>query len=159
MPQHQPSGLEIAMQWAELPVEHLQAALKALEPQLRREHEARMEREKTAREIELERMRLAAEEAQAARTHTLYLLGLVCGFLITAGMLTGAVIVGVNDQPWLAALLAGPSVSVLAGLFVLRRNDNSQTRALLAAQRATLNAVGQPAAPAPAANPNPTGAM
>lgn len=146
------------MQWAELPSEHLQAALKALEPQLRREHEARMEREKVASKIELERMRLSVEEGQAARSHTLYLLGLIAGFIVTIGMLAGAVIVGINNQPWLAALLAGPSVSILAGLFVLRRNDHNQMKALLAAQRAAIGIAGQGPPPASApADPGVTG--
>ncbi|MFG1706474.1 hypothetical protein ACFLIM_25095 [Nonomuraea sp. M3C6] len=37
-----PSGFEIGSLWGQIPVEHLQVALKALEPQLKREHEFRM---------------------------------------------------------------------------------------------------------------------
>ena len=41
------------------------------------------------------------------------------------GMLTGAVIVGVNGQLWLAVLLTGPSLIALAKIFVLRRSDRT----------------------------------
>ncbi|MGW3152378.1 hypothetical protein ACWDG1_49050 [Streptomyces sp. NPDC001177] len=134
--EREPTGLEIAMQWAELPAEHLQAALKALEPQLRREHEIRMTR-----------MHLDAEEASALRTHRLYLFGLVAGFIVTLGMLTGAVIVGNHGQDWLAAMLSGPSVLALATVFVLRRSDAAQARAVTQAQRQALNALAQATAP------------
>ncbi|MEU2674809.1 hypothetical protein ABZ622_39465 [Streptomyces sp. NPDC007164] len=146
-PPPQPTGLEIAVQWAELPAEHLQVALKALEPQLRREHELRMEQEKAVRKLELERLRLAAEEAQAKRSHSLYMVGLGAGFIVTLGMLTGAVIVGVQGQAWLAAMLSGPSVLALAGLFVLRKSDSAQVQTVARSQRSALNAAQAPPGP------------
>ncbi|MEW1639494.1 hypothetical protein AB0469_36240 [Streptomyces sp. NPDC093801] len=41
VPAQVPNGLAYALQWSQLPVEHLQAALKAIEPELKREHELR----------------------------------------------------------------------------------------------------------------------
>lgn len=136
-PQREPSSLEIAMQWAELPAEHLKAALKALEPELARSHAMRMAEQKTAERLELEALRLKAAEEAARRSHTLYFTGLIAGFVLSAGMLVGSVIVGVHGQTALASVLAGPSLIALASLFVLRRTDTSQTRAVERAIRAS----------------------
>ncbi|MEU1619516.1 hypothetical protein ABZ479_19740 [Streptomyces sp. NPDC005722] len=127
-----PSGLELALQWAQLPSEHLEVALKALEPQLVREHEHNMEV-----------LRLQTQEADARRSHILYLIGLVAGFVLCAGSIAGAVTVGLAGHEWLAAMLSGPSILALATLFVLRRTDNAQTRAVAQAQRQALTALGQ----------------
>lgn len=127
--------LEAAFQWSSLPPEHLRIALTALEPQLAREHEYRMEQ-----------LRLEARAEADRRGHVLYLGGLVAGFTIVVGMLTGAVVVGVSGQPWLAAMLAGPSVLALATLFVLRKADPAQTRAVSGSQRAAF-AEAPPEAP------------
>jgi hypothetical protein len=75
--------LEEAFQWSSLPPEHLRIALTALEPQLAREHEYRMEQ-----------LRLETQAEADRRGHVLYLVGLVAGFAIVVGMLTGAVVVG-----------------------------------------------------------------
>ncbi|MCS0639393.1 hypothetical protein NX801_27910 [Streptomyces sp. LP05-1] len=131
------SSLDIAMQWAQLPPEHLKIALKALEPELARQHELRLLQE-----------RLAAEERRERRSHSLYLGGLICGFTLAAAMLTGAVVVGINGLPWLAAMLAGPSVLSLAALFVLRRTDAVSARETARAHRAAL-AAAQPPQPLP----------
>ncbi|WP_432025233.1 hypothetical protein [Streptomyces sp. 1222.5] len=133
-PQHEHTGLEIAMQWAELPAEHLQVALKALEPQLRREHELRMAQQAALQQLELESLRLQTREKSASRTHALLISGLIAGFLLSAGMLVGAVIVGMDGHVGLASMLSGPSVLALASLFVLRRSDVTQTRAVARAQ-------------------------
>ncbi|WP_405634417.1 hypothetical protein OHB53_09550 [Streptomyces sp. NBC_00056] len=132
------NSLDIAMQWAELPAEHLKVALAALEPELARQYE-----------LSVLRARLEHQEAQDRRTHNLYLGGLIAGFIIVVAMLTGAVIVGVNDLPWLAAMLAGPSVLSLAGLFVLRRVDSASAREAGRAHREALAASQPPAQPAP----------
>jgi len=56
-----------------------------------------------------------------------------CGSVaIAIGMLTGAVVVGVNGQLWLAALLTGPSLIALAKIFVLRRSDATDMKQLQA---------------------------
>lgn len=140
---NQPSGLEIAMQWAQLPSEHLQSALKALEPQLRREHELQMERERAANEISVERMRLEARQSDSKRSHLLYLLGLIAGFILAAGMLVGAVIVATDGQAALATLFAGPSLIALVSIFVLRRKDASDTQALQQSQQHVLQTLQQ----------------
>lgn len=137
VPRHQHTGLEIAMQWADLPAEHLQVALKALEPQLRREHELRMAEQSAIRQLEIEELRVQSRETAARRSHTLMVIGLIAGFLLSAGMLVGAVIVGREGQVGLASMLSGPSVIALASLFVLRRSDAVQTRAVARAQAAT----------------------
>ncbi|MGW6877116.1 hypothetical protein ACWGF3_13370 [Streptomyces xanthophaeus] len=153
-PAQVPTGLAYALQWSQLPAEHLQITLKAIEPELKREHELRMERETHKQELEIERIRLASarsqlafDEQQAKRGHTLYLVGLVAGFLLSTGMLVGAVIVGLNNQPWLSALLAGPSLLALATLFVLRKNDRTLNAGAEQNARRALNASQQPAPP------------
>ncbi|ROO88399.1 hypothetical protein EDD29_6068 [Actinocorallia herbida] len=124
---------DIAKQWAELPVGHLRIAVRAVETRDVRAHEYRMEE-----------LRLGARRESEQRTHRLYMAGLITGFLIAVGMLTGAVIVGINDQPWLAAMLAGPSVLALATLFVLRRSDPAQVGSVGRAHGAALAASQQP---------------
>ncbi|MGW4878909.1 hypothetical protein ACWEPI_20395 [Streptomyces sp. NPDC004262] len=128
----QMNSLEIALQWAQLPSEHLEIALKALEPELARQHELRL----------LE-VRLRVQEEKDRRTHYLYLAGLVAGFVVVVSMLTAAVVVGVNGLPWLSAMLSGPSVLSLAGLFVLRRVDSGSARETGRAHRAALIAAQQ----------------
>ncbi|MFF3458968.1 hypothetical protein ACFYXH_32555 [Streptomyces sp. NPDC002730] len=125
--------LEIVLQWAQLPPEHLNVAMKALEPELARQHQR-----------ELEQARLEAADAKDARAHRLYLGGLIAGFLLSTGMLTGAVVVGVNGQAWLAAMLSGPSVLSLAALFVLRKVDAGAARQSALLHQSALGAGTQP---------------
>lgn len=159
-PVHQPTGLEYALQWAQLPAEHLQAAMKALEPELKRQHEFRMQQDAHRQELEVERVRLESaqqqlteqlqhDERQAKRSHTLYVMGLVAGFLISGGTLGGAIYVGMHDQAWLASLLAGPTLLALATLFVLRKNDKTLNTAAAQSNRRALNAAQQQQPPAP----------
>ncbi|MGW4541692.1 hypothetical protein ACWEOP_27985 [Streptomyces chartreusis] len=131
------SGLEIVLQWAQLPPEHLEIALKAIEPELAREHEWRMEQ-----------ARLKVLDTRDRRAHALYLGGLAAGFILAGGMLTGAVFVGMNGSPWLASLLSGPSLISLAGLFLLRRIDPAHARETGRAHRAALGLISQQPAPA-----------
>jgi hypothetical protein len=102
---------------AQLPPEQFELALKAVETQLARDHELRMEQE---------RNRLV--EAESVRSHALFTRGLVAGFVVVIGMVTGSVVVGVQGHVWLSASLSGPGVIVLASLFVLRRLDAKQLR-------------------------------
>ncbi|MFD0378677.1 hypothetical protein [Streptomyces sp. NPDC127112] len=161
-PDQVPNGLAYALQWARLPPEHLQPVLKAIEPELKREHEFRMQQDAHKQELTLERERLDNaqrqlqaqldhDERQAKRSHSLYLVGLIAGFLLSGGMLGGAIYVGIHDQPWLAALLAGPTLLALATLFVLRKNDRTLNAAAAQTVRTALNAAQQqqPAAPLP----------
>ncbi|MEV6079369.1 hypothetical protein AB0L80_30310 [Streptomyces sp. NPDC052069] len=144
-------GLEVARAWADVPVDHLEVALKALEPQLMRDHEYRMAQQQIDHELELKAIEVG--ENRAKQAHALYLAGLAAGFIITVGMLAGAVIVGSNDQPWIAAMLSGPSVLALATVFVLRRNDAAQTLAVARSQRVTVDAMAQTPPTTPGAAP------
>ncbi|MEU1390905.1 MULTISPECIES: hypothetical protein [unclassified Nonomuraea] len=126
-----PSGFEIASLWGQIPVEHLQVALKALEPELKREHEFRMKR-------------LDKEEAEtsARRMHALQMTGVIAGLVLAVGMIGGAVLLGSNGQPWLAALLCGgPSIIVLIKMFVLRKSDKSDTATVSEAGKAALRSL------------------
>ncbi|MEU0394510.1 hypothetical protein ABZ208_17375 [Streptomyces sp. NPDC006208] len=107
--------------------------MNALEPELARQHQR-----------ELEQARLEAADAKDARTHRLYLGGLIAGFLLSTGMLTGVVVVGVNGQAWLAAMLSGPSVLSLAALFVPRKVDAGAARQSALLHRSALAAGTQP---------------
>ncbi|MEV1168591.1 hypothetical protein [Nonomuraea sp. NPDC049784] len=135
------TGLEIAMRWAELPSEHLSAALKALNPQLAREHAYRM-------------AQLAAETQEKAdrRNHRLQMTGLITGLVLAVGMLAGAVVLGVNNQPWLAAAFMGPSLLVLVKIFVLRESAAADVKAVQKAY-ATAQAPAVPPAAEPGAPP------
>lgn len=109
---------ETPTHWTIPPADQLKAALRALEPELCREHERR-----------LRSAQLVYEESQARRAHVLYLAGLGAGVLVCMTMLAGAVIVGVHGQPWLAAALCGPSVIALTRVFVLRGPEAPANRA------------------------------
>ena len=129
------------MQWAELPAEHMKIALTALEPQLRRDHEARTLQLQAEFQLALAEVR--ARDDAAKRTYRLYLGGLVAGLVVSVAMLTAAVLAGIHNQPWLAAMLSGPSVIALTTLFVLRKNEGGM-QAVAASQRAALSAAQQP---------------
>ncbi|MGW3352157.1 hypothetical protein ACWDA3_53440 [Nonomuraea rubra] len=105
-----PTGLDIALQWSQLPSEHLQAALAALEPQLVREHEYRMAA-----------LTAETQTAKDKRALVKHMAGVAAGFVIALATLTGAVVLGAHDQIWLALALTGPSVFALVKIFVLRR--------------------------------------
>ncbi|MEU6401062.1 hypothetical protein ABZ867_29310 [Streptomyces cinnamoneus] len=144
--------MNIAMQWAELPPEHLRIALKAMEPQLARDHELMMEQ-----------VRLSAQAQSEGRVHRLYMGGLIAGFGVVAGMLSAAVIVGIHGQAWLAAMLAGPSVLSLAGLFVLRKVDAGASKDVSRVTRSALGAASQAGTPSAVAavppDPNAAGGV
>ncbi|KOY59061.1 MULTISPECIES: hypothetical protein [unclassified Streptomyces] len=99
------TALDFAKQWSQLPPEHLRIALRALEPQLAREHEYRMH------QLRIEQRRALA--------------GLVAGFALSAALLALAVVVGLQGQVVLSALLAGPSI-VAMGRFLVTRQDRTR---------------------------------
>lgn len=107
-PQRQPSALELANQWAQLPPDHLAAAIKALEPQLRREHQLRQE----------ELRQIALKEQHS---YLLYMIGMGAGFAIAVASLCGAIILGPRN-PTLAGILIGPGLASALSTFVLRRS-------------------------------------
>ncbi|MFE3874070.1 hypothetical protein ACFXPX_06675 [Kitasatospora sp. NPDC059146] len=135
------AGLEIAARWGEaVGPEKLELALQALEPQLKREHEARMKRMDDIRARE--ERRAAAEDAEAKRSaalektkaelalrdsdrrraHIYRMSGMISGVVISLSLLGAAVVVA-PAQPWLASALSGPSLIALAKIFVLRRSE------------------------------------
>ncbi|WP_157519733.1 hypothetical protein [Herbidospora daliensis] len=111
------SGLEIALQWAELPTDHLQVALAALEPQLQREHEIR--------KIKLQHDR---ESIKERRNHLLYMTGLYMAFTISVGAIAGATVAGLEGNLPLALILCGPTILSIIGIFALRKSSASQIR-------------------------------
>ncbi|WP_141746849.1 hypothetical protein [Streptomyces agglomeratus] len=138
-------ALEFATMWSKIPAKHIEAAFESWEAEQQRKHDRQMKEQQYNRELELEQVRQVAAESQ--RTYNLYLLGLILGFLLCAGTLSGGVVLGVYQQPLLAALLCGPSAIALTALFVLRRLVGG---ALLAASRVTNQVVNAAAATPPA---------
>jgi hypothetical protein len=126
------------MKWSAVPPEHLKVALAALEPQLRREHQVRLAQIRG--ELQRRSEELHAQEVAARRAHVLFLVGLVAGFVLSAGMLAGAIIVGDHGHVGLASILCGPSVVALASVFVLRRTDTARSQDLAHAQHDAIGA-------------------
>jgi hypothetical protein len=111
------SGIEIAGQWAKLPPEHLAVAFSAMEPQLAREHEYRIEELKARGQAEV-------------RAHELAQRGQNFGLVIALSMLVAAIVLAFGGMQALAGVFAGPSLLALAKLFVLRRSDASDMKAV-----------------------------
>ncbi|MER6514727.1 hypothetical protein ABT158_48520 [Nonomuraea sp. NPDC001636] len=111
------TGLEIALQWSKLPPDHLRSALKGLEPQLAREHEYRMAI-----------LQLQDKASRERRAMIKYMVGMVAGLIVALGMLGTAALLGLNDQPWLAAAFSGPGVIALVKIFVLGRSAAADIR-------------------------------
>ncbi|MFE6223047.1 hypothetical protein [Streptomyces sp. NPDC057854] len=143
------AGLQIAAKWGTaLDAAQLEVALKGLEPQLQREHKERMFRLKMQQET-------AQQEAQAVRErreHTRYMAGLIAGSTVAIAMLGAGVFVA-KDQWWLSILLCGPSLLALVKVFVLRRSDEYDMRAISPAMRTAMGAAGQAQPPQPPAPP------
>ncbi|WP_042389518.1 hypothetical protein [Streptacidiphilus melanogenes] len=113
-----PTGLEIATQWAVLPPEHLKAALLRLEPELKRQHEARME---ALRISEASHNRqLALDEKEAQQDFLLRGGGLIAGFMLAAGMLAAAVVAVLRNEPWVASAWGSTGMVGVVGAFVPR---------------------------------------
>ncbi|WP_449488192.1 hypothetical protein [Streptomyces purpurascens] len=129
--------------------EQLKVALAALEPQLKRDHQVRlrhldMQRDAAARKDE--NARAAAERelrlAREKRQHALRMTGLYMGAVISIAML-GAGIYVARDVWWLAIMLCGPSLIAMGKLYVLRRSDREDMRAVARSARSAMNAAGQ----------------
>ncbi|WP_405633870.1 hypothetical protein [Streptomyces sp. NBC_01174] len=141
------AGLEIAQKWGSaLGPDNLDVALRALEPELRRNHKERMARLTLQREAAQQ----AAQERQEERAHKRHIAGLCTGAGLAIAMLGAGVYVA-QDAWWLAILLCGPSLLALAKVFVLRRSDAGDMAAVSVAGRSATNAAGQaqPLAPPP----------
>ncbi|MCX5269966.1 hypothetical protein [Streptomyces sp. NBC_00199] len=132
------AGRFIARQWAELPPEHLTAAMKAMEPELRRGNRERMARMKL-QDIADAR---AHEERQQQRQHRQHAAELTVGAVVALAMLAGGVYVA-PESWWLSTLLCGPSLLALAKVFILRRSDPDDMKAVAGAARTSTNAAGQ----------------
>lgn len=132
------TGLSIAKQWGSvLDPAQLDVALRALEPQLRREHRERMFR----LEMQREAAEQQAQEQREGAAHKRYMAGLVAGSVIAVAMLGAGVYVA-KDSWWLSVLLCGPSLLALVKIFVLRRSDAGDMDAVLRATRRGMNAAG-----------------
>lgn len=132
-PNRQPSALDIAAQWAQLPAEHLAVALGALEPQLAREHALRMEVERSRGQAE--RARLQAEADEKRRVHGRHVLGVYAGLAVALATLGASVYFGTHDQPWLAITFFGPTLLALVKIFTLRRSDADDAKHAAATAR------------------------
>lgn len=119
-----PLALQLARAWAELPAEHLQVALAALEPQLVREHDLSM-------------LGHRQSELEATRRHRLAFYGLLIGLAVAVASLGGAIYFGVSRNFIAMGLMLGPSVFVMIKTFVLRRSDSGDVPAIASLLRPT----------------------
>ncbi|MEV6726362.1 hypothetical protein AB0M94_36175 [Streptomyces xanthochromogenes] len=159
------AGLAIAAKWGTtLGADKLEVALKALEPQLKREHQARMkqldnqralaEQRHAAAEAAADRASAmekaegerAARNAERRRNHVYRMSGLLSGVVLSLALLSAGVAVA-PTQPWLAASLCGPSLLALVKIFVLRRSDAGDIRASERAARQNGTTVVPPQPP------------
>ena len=138
--------------------------MRALEPQLKREHQIRLRhldnqraqaeweaaaaREAAEREADAAKAasHRAAREAERVRKHVYRMSTLVASVLIALAMLGGGVWVA-PDQPWLAVALCGPSLLALVKLFMTQRSEAADMRAASRTARDAANASAPPPAP------------
>lgn len=118
-------ALEAIREWSKLKPEQLAAALAAVSTQLEREH------------------RLRVAEAASRRTYVTQVVGLIAGCIVSTALIAAAVTVS-QETPWLAALLAGPSVLSLVIFFVLSRTDPPLSRKIGRSARAVRRSSGGP---------------
>lgn len=131
-------GRYVASQWNTLDPEHLSAAMRALDPELRRAHRERMTRLQLQHEADIR----AQQERQERRQHQRSMASLIGGGTLSLAMLGGGVYVAA-DAWWLATLLCGPSLLAIAKVFVLRRSDPDDMRFMDRTARSSTNAAGQ----------------
>ncbi|MEU0947658.1 hypothetical protein ABZ379_33900 [Streptomyces canus] len=132
------AGARIAAQWRDLGAEQLGVALRAMEPQLRREHRERM----LGLELQREAEQRQHEDRQRERADRRRTVELVTGAVIALAMLGGGLYVAPTNG-WLSALLCGPSLLALVKVFVLRRSDPADMQAVSLAGRLASNAATQ----------------
>ncbi|MGW6687481.1 hypothetical protein [Streptomyces sp. NPDC054961] len=141
------AGLGIAAQWGAAlgGPEQLQVALKALEPQLRREPELsklRLEQQESdaarkaaAEEAEAQRRAHAVERAKereareqmAARNHK-HRMRLLHSAVALSVLMLGGGLYAMPTNGWIAGALCGPSLLSLLRIFVLRRSTDADVR-------------------------------
>ncbi|MEV7929012.1 hypothetical protein [Kitasatospora sp. NPDC088779] len=133
------AAMNIAAQWGQvLGPEKLDIALKGLEPQLKREHLLRV------RQLD---MKMASEERAACekreeRAHRRHMADLMAGTVVSIAMLGAGVFVATTSW-WLSVMLCGPSLLALAKIFVLRRSDAGDMKAVAMAGQTSVNAASQ----------------
>jgi hypothetical protein len=130
-------SLEVIQRWSELAPEHLKTAIKTLDAELSRAHELRMIREKH-------------QDAKARREHTLYMTSMLLGSFVIIALLSGAVLLGMRGQVALPSIFTTLSAT-MATVFVLRKHDPQQMRAVITAQARVARALS--------ASADPTGAI
>ncbi|WP_051909014.1 hypothetical protein [Streptomyces sp. NRRL F-5635] len=133
------AAMHVARQWKDVDAAHLQVALAAMEPSLKREHRERMMRMTMMKETEERQY----AERQEKRQHTQYLVNLIVGGVVALAMLAGGVLVAPHYW-WLSTLMCGPSLLALVKIFVLRRSDASDMTAVADATRRSTNAGAPP---------------
>ncbi|MFJ6798933.1 hypothetical protein [Streptomyces sp. NPDC091268] len=146
-PAHRPSALDIAAQWARLPAEHLSVALAALDPQLAREHELRMQAERARERAELERIK--GERVEQQRAHRRHVLGIAAALTVALATLGASVYFGTHDHPVLAVTFFGPTLLALVKIFALQRSDPEDMKHVAAAARTATNTAAAPPPPPP----------
>ncbi|WP_411576710.1 hypothetical protein [Streptomyces mutabilis] len=135
------AAMHVARQWKDVDAAHLEVALSAMEPSLKREHRERMMRMTMMKESEERHY----AERQEKRRHTQYLVNLIVGGVVALAMLAGGVLVAPQHW-WLSTLMCGPSLLALVKIFVLRRSDASDMTAVADATRRSTNAGTPPPA-------------
>ncbi|MET9141996.1 hypothetical protein [Streptomyces parvulus] len=133
------AAMHVARQWKDVDAAHLEAALSAMEPSLRREHRERVMRMGMTQESEKRQY----AERQEKRKHVQHLVNLIVGGVVAVGMLAGGVLVAPHYW-WLSTLMCGPSLLALVKIFVLRRSDASDVAAVADATRRSTNAGAPP---------------
>ncbi|MFI2301028.1 hypothetical protein ACH5AL_19560 [Actinacidiphila glaucinigra] len=128
-----------ALSASSLEPEGFETVLRALDPQLKREHLLRIRQ----LDLELARLEWESRESESRRNHVFRMGGLIAGVAISMGALASGVIVA-PDQPWLAASLCGPSLIALVKIFVLRHSTSSDMRAVARTTTTTTGAAAQP---------------
>ncbi|MFD9332840.1 hypothetical protein ACFWBF_00230 [Streptomyces sp. NPDC060028] len=141
-PAHRPSALDIAAQWAQLPAEHLTVALAALDPQLAREHELRMQAERARERAELER--LQSERVEQQRAHRRHVLGISAALTVALATLGASLYFGTHDHPVLAVTFFGPTLLALVKIFALQRSDPDDMKHVAAAAKKAASAAPPP---------------
>lgn len=124
-------SFEIIQRWNELSPQHLKAAMTAFDTQLARTHELRMTEARL-------------QDARARREHILFMTSMILGFVVILVLMSGAVLLGMQGQITLPAILVTLSTS-MATVFVLRKHDPKQMRAVVEAQtRIARSMLGSP---------------
>ena len=128
------NSLDIIQRWSELSPEHLKTAIKTLDAELSRAHELRMTKEQH-------------QDAKARREHTLFMISMLLGFFVIIALLSGAVLLGMRGQVALPAIFTTLSAT-MATVFVLRKHDPQQMRAVVTAQARVARSLSATADPA-----------